>query len=178
MRTCAPSFQLPSLAFRALPWTTWLTFISPPCVKLTRRCWTARARSRSTGAHAHRCSRGRGASVTTHIGAQWRSSRALCAAHPTLSNILRSSGRRFLGLPLPVVQPDSRCSPRLCSLRTLCRAMEYARAAMQIYGLQRALLDGLSMVRFGVMLQPRGPSFPLGFKIKPETSVWAYRNLA
>lgn len=34
-----------------------------------------------------------------------------------------------------------------CSLRTLSRALEYARAAMPIYGVQRALLDGLSMVR-------------------------------
>ena len=50
VRICAPSCQPRSLAFHALPWTTWWTFISPPCVKLTRRCWTALARSRNTGA--------------------------------------------------------------------------------------------------------------------------------
>ena len=85
--------------------------------------------------------------MTTHIGAQWRSLRALCAAHPTLSNILRSSGRCAASGALLPVELDLRCSFRLRSLRTLCRAMEYARAAMPIYGLQRALLDGLSMVR-------------------------------
>jgi midasin (ATPase involved in ribosome maturation) len=35
----------------------------------------------------------------------------------------------------------------LLSLRTLSRALEYARVAMPIYGMQRALMDGLSMVR-------------------------------
>ena len=48
--------------------------------------------------------------------------------------------------PLHTVSPSH---PRLPSrsLRTLCRAMEYARAAMPVYGVQRALFDGLSMVR-------------------------------
>ena len=55
--------------------------------------------------------------------------------------------------------------------------MEYARAAMPIYGLQRALLDGLSMVRYSEASEQLWPP-PLGFKIKPETSVWAFRNLA
>ena len=31
------------------------------------------------------------------------------------------------------------------SLRTLCRALDYCRTAVVTYGLQRALLDGLSM---------------------------------
>ena len=113
--------------------------------------------------------------MTTHIGAQWRSLRALCAAYPTLSNILRSCGGAAFVDSLPNTL-DSHCQLCLCSLRTLCRAMEYARAAMPIYGLQRALLDGLSMVRC-MSGKKLGPP-PLGFKIKPETSVWAYRNLA
>ena len=31
------------------------------------------------------------------------------------------------------------------SLRTLCRALEYARVALSVYGLQRALYDGFAM---------------------------------
>ena len=31
------------------------------------------------------------------------------------------------------------------SLRTLCRALEYARVALPVYGLQRALYDGFAM---------------------------------
>ena len=53
--------------------------------------------------------------------------------------------------------------------------MEYARAAMPIYGLQRALLDGLSMVRCVQGSNEPGPP-PLGFKIKPENSVWALQK--
>lgn len=31
------------------------------------------------------------------------------------------------------------------SLRTLCRALEYCRTALPVYGMQKALLDGLKM---------------------------------
>ena len=31
------------------------------------------------------------------------------------------------------------------SLRTLCRALEYCRASLPVYGMQKALLDGLKM---------------------------------
>lgn len=39
------------------------------------------------------------------------------------------------------------------SLRTLCRALEYARAAAPVYGLQRALYDGAAMA-FLTQLHP------------------------
>jgi hypothetical protein len=74
---------------------------------------------------------------------------------PKLSNILRSRGGAGKGW-----RHGLRILHRTCthganhaarslvrSLRTLSRALEYARVAMPIYGLQRALVDGLSMVR-------------------------------
>ena len=39
------------------------------------------------------------------------------------------------------------------SLRTLCRALEYCRTALPLYGMQRALLDGLKMA-FMTQLDP------------------------
>lgn len=39
------------------------------------------------------------------------------------------------------------------SLRTLCRALEYCRAALPLYGMQKALLDGLKMA-FMTQLDP------------------------
>jgi midasin len=39
------------------------------------------------------------------------------------------------------------------NLRTLCRALEYARLALPVYGLQRALYDGCSMA-FYTLLHP------------------------
>jgi hypothetical protein len=46
---------------------------------------------------------------------------------------------------------------------------------MSIYGVQRALLDGLSMVR--LLAAPGRARPPQGFNIKPETSCGHYRNL-
>lgn len=39
------------------------------------------------------------------------------------------------------------------SLRTLCRALEYCRTALPLYGMQKALLDGLKMA-FMTQLDP------------------------
>ena len=39
------------------------------------------------------------------------------------------------------------------SLRTLCRALEYCRSALPLYGMQKALLDGLKMA-FMTQLDP------------------------
>lgn len=39
------------------------------------------------------------------------------------------------------------------SLRTLCRALDYARSMTPVYGLQRALYDGFSMA-FATQLAP------------------------
>ena len=39
------------------------------------------------------------------------------------------------------------------SLRTLCRALEYCTTALPLYGMQRALLDGLKMA-FMTQLDP------------------------
>lgn len=47
-------------------------------------------------------------------------------------------------------------SPR--SLRTLSRALEYARAAMPVYGLQRSLLDGLSMTFLTLLSAATAPA--------------------
>ena len=122
------------------------------------------------------------ASVMTHNGAQWRPLRAPCAALPTLSNILRSSARRTRALLGALPCHRLCCSTYVAaawplrSLRTLSRALEYARAAMPIYGVQRALLDGLSMVRL-CRLATRSRR-PKDSKSNPKPLCGLYRNLA
>lgn len=47
------------------------------------------------------------------------------------------------------------------SLRTLCRALEYCRTALPLYGIQKALLDGLKMA-FMTQLDPECAHIILG----------------
>lgn len=78
-------------------------------------------------------------------------SRAAVPHHQTLSNILRGAGAAAQRSRSFVFTCEFffliAILPPAFSLRTLSRALEYARAAMPVYGMQRALLDGLSMAR-------------------------------
>jgi hypothetical protein len=102
-----------------------------------------------------------------------------------LSNMLRTAHAALWWRELPPLHPGPSVhltphpfSPH--SLRTLCRAMEYARAAMPVYGVQRARFAGLSMVRAAAHPPRSASSQPSrGFKMRLETTtMWANsRNL-
>jgi len=71
-------------------------------------------------------------------------STAFLARAPQLGNgMVQDSGR---------LQDGAHQKPSY-SLRTLCRALEYCRTALPLYGMQRALLDGLKMA-FMTQLDP------------------------